>query len=504
MKKKIVLWGADKDDNKLLIALELIAEENKVNLYSFPEEVATEDLYNQLMNIWREGNELAFPDNHKLMERPLSVTEDLLPEDIKVERTDLISRAQAEWHFVVLSSKLHDLYKSELEEFRERIAKLEEYESGIFEEMKGFWSKVSEQAREKNLFREHANALKDETNKLFDKLKELRAQANAKFRQISKERVAAFSEEVEQLEAKIEKGLGLKPIFEELKQVQERFKAERFTKEDRNKLWNKIDGAFKKFKLKKYGERPDDSNNKSSRLERRYQGLLSAIDKMNKSIARDLKDINFQNRRVNETQGQLEMQIRQAKVKMVQERIDSKEEKLKDMMKTKLELEQKLQKEKERQQKQEEQKKIREKEKALKEQIAAEITKKSDETQTEAEKLEEAAKALNKTAGKSQGKAKADDKDVSDKSEGSEQQDSDKKGESFFSKLKFEISEIVEDAVDTVKAVSEVVEDRIEAKAEEMHLEEKIDKMKDKAEQLIEDVEYKLEDVKEKILGEEE
>ena len=55
MKKKIVLWGTDNEEKKILIALELLAQENKVNLITFPEEIATESLYNLMMDKWRKN-----------------------------------------------------------------------------------------------------------------------------------------------------------------------------------------------------------------------------------------------------------------------------------------------------------------------------------------------------------------------------------------------------------------------------------------------------------------
>lgn len=493
MKKKIVLWGLDENENRLLLALELEPRENKVILYSFPENVATEEFYNQLMEKWREGADVEFPETFEKIERPLTVTDELLPDNIRVERGDLISRAKAEWHFVVLSTKLYDLYKSELEEFKERIDRLTEYDGGVFEEMKSFWSKVSEQARDRNLFREHAERLKLQTNGLFDKMKELRSQANAELNKLSKENMARFREQLNIIDEKIEKGLGLKPIFGELKNLQAEFKDTKFTREDRSSLWKDIDAAFKKFKAKKYGDKPADSN-QSSRLERRYKGLMSAIEKMEKSIARDEKDIAFQNKRVNETQGQLEMQIRQAKIKMVEERIESKRHKLKDMLQTQIELEARLEKEKERQEKQAAKKEVKEKAEEIKEKIASEINQKAEDMKEEAARLKEAAKAIN---------------------EGPSKEKSKKTKPGIVESLATEVGEMIEDVVDTVKAVSEVVEDNLEnkvdqikedlkEKAEEMELDKKLSNIKEKAEKLKESIGEEIEDIGKKIKGDEE
>ena len=185
MKTKLVLWGTDKDDQRILIALELRPKDNKVNLYTFPESLATEDFANQLMNDWRNGQEITFPEGYTLQERELSISDSLFPDDIKVERGDIVQRAQTEWHFVVLSSKLNEVYQTELAELKEKIDQLSSYDAKVWDSLKVFWSKVQAQVRDRNLFKDHANALRDNTNALFSRMKEMRASLDQEFQQLS-------------------------------------------------------------------------------------------------------------------------------------------------------------------------------------------------------------------------------------------------------------------------------------------------------------------------------
>ena len=136
MKRKIVLWGTNDKEEKILVALHLLDKEGKVNLYTFNENIATEDFYNSMLNQWREGVEVPFPEGYTLTERPLTVSDSILPDDIKVDRTDIITRAQTEWHFVVLSSKLYEMYKSELEDLSETIESLKQYDNKVWNEQR--------------------------------------------------------------------------------------------------------------------------------------------------------------------------------------------------------------------------------------------------------------------------------------------------------------------------------------------------------------------------------
>lgn len=476
MKKRIVLWGSDKEDKKILLGLELQEEENNILLHVVPEEKATEDFYKSMMNVWREGNEVAMPEGHSTMVRPLSMTDDILPEDIKVERTDIVNRAKTEWHFVVLSSKLYALYKTELEDIKTKVEGLTKFEGAVWEEMKGFWSKVQEQARERNLFREHATELKKETNAIFETLKKLRKSLDQEFKKLSSEHLGSFMTKLNGVQEKIDKGLGLKPLFEELKHLQAEFKGLDFTKDDRSKAWKKLDGAFKNLKEKKYGNSAGGGRDESNlqRVERRYNGLLNAIQKMERSISKDKSELDYQNKRAAQSEGQLEQQIRQAKMAMMQGRAASKEEKLADMLKTKTELEGRIAQEKIRDQKKQEKKQIEDTKKKVKEKIANEIKAKSESH--DKEKLEKTANEIAASKGKAPvapvelGVTAPEEPKDDPVAKTADTPKEAKQG--LIGAIAATVGDAIEDVVDTVKAVAEVVEDKIEETIENLTEEE--------------------------------
>ena len=448
MKTKLVLWGKNAQDERVLIALQLRPQENKVDLWTFPETIATEDFSQKMLNEWRNGTKVDFPEGFTHTEKELSITESLLPEDLKVERGDLIQRAQTEWHFMVLSSKLNETYQTELQEIKEKVAQLSEYSGDVWEELKGFWAKVQTQVRERNLFRDHANDLRDGTNELFGKMKELRKSLDKEFQSKSEEHMNMFKTGLGEIKERLEKGLNLNGIFEDLKKMQREFKDTRLSRDHRSSIWEQLDGLFKEVKNKRYG---GDSNSNSGnstpseRLKRRYDGLMSALGKMEQSINRDKRELDFQDRKAGQSGGQLEAQLREAKIMMVKERIRSKEEKLNEMLQTKAELEKRIEVQTEKDARRAEQDKVRAAKAEAAQKIKAKI--KADEAARagDNEKLKEAAEKL-------KGK-KETPKETP-------------KEESIVEKIATEIEETLEDMVDTVKAVAHVVSEKIDEAVE--------------------------------------
>jgi hypothetical protein len=401
MKTKLVLWGTNAQEERILIALELLMEENIVNIYTFAEEVATEEFSQQMLDVWRDGGEVPFPEGYTTTQRELTITEDLLPEGMNAERPDIVQRAQTEWHFMVLSTKLNQSYHTELEELRDRVEKLEKYDPGVWESLKGFWQKVQVQVRDRNLLKDHANTLRDNTNELFAKMKKLRSKLDEEFQKMSKANHDKFHDILEDVEKKIQEGLRLQPIFEELKDIQRKFRDTKLTREHRSKVWERLDAAFKTVKEKRFGPGANKDRSPLDRLKRRYEGLLAAIDKMKRSIHRDRGDLDFQNKRIERSDGQLEAQIRQAKIKMIEERIRSKEEKLGEMEKTQKELEARIETQKDKEAQKQEEERLEEAKREAEKKIAEQIREAEAARKEEEEKLEKAADSIKEKEEKS-------------------------------------------------------------------------------------------------------
>jgi hypothetical protein len=488
MKTKIVLWGENENAEKVLVAIELLEAENLVKTYVISEKDATEVFYNRMLNEWRFDTEIEFPEGTQTHEKQLTVSEDILPDGLKVDRPDLIIRAKTEWHFVVLSKKLYDLYSVELEDFKEKIDKLTEFDNGLWEELKGFWSKVQTQIHEKNLFRNHIDSLRKQTDEAFREMKDLKKKAEKELREESKKHFSNFSDILEKVEEKIESGLGLQPLFEELKDIQDKFKKTNFSRDHRRQLWERIDRSFKNIKDKRYGGGAEDRS-PLARLKRRYEGLMVAIEKMERSIARDKRELDQQNHQEGSGLGQLEMEIRKVKMSMVEERVQSKENKLEDMMKTKAMLESRLTSE---QEKEEKRKQFEEAKKEAEQKIAQEIHDRSEELEKSDEDLKKAAEMIKEEKSTSK---ESDDKEGAQKGT---------KEKGFFEKLGDkledaveEAKEIAEDVVDSTKATAKVLGDKIDKKLDE--LEDKAEVIKDKVEKEMEKAGEKLEKIEDKL-----
>jgi gas vesicle protein len=500
MKTRIVMWGSNEKDQKVLIAIALRAADNVVDVFTFPFETTTEEFYNLMLNEWREAHEVPFPEGFTHIIRPLTASDSILPEGLKVDRSDIIQRAQTEWHFVVLSNKLYQSFLHELEDIKEKLKSADNYKNNLWEEMKESWEKIQKNIFDKTLLREHGQQLREMTNDIFTQLKDMRKNLDTEVDRVSREFADKFNTKLDEVEEKIKSGLGLQPLFNDLKKMQQEFKDAELSRGDRAKIWKRIDNAFKAVKEKKFGEKSTRDTSALDRLSRRYEGLMSAIDKMEKSIRRDDKDKHFQDDRIANTEGQLEAQIRMAKLKMIDERVNSKNEKLAEMLKTKVELEERINREKKFLEDQKKQQVMKEELKEAKENVKQKIadTIHAQADQLDAEALGKAAEAIaEEKARKSKGKPK----------------------ETLLGAIGDTLGESLTDLGDSLGAVASVIGDKIEETFKDMKDEakekteqaenlfdnlkketgEKADDMKEGAQHVAEEVKEKAQDFKEEI-----
>ena len=460
MKKRIICWGKDTEGKKYFFTFSLQAKENRVDGHIIPGDILTQEFENLLANQWREGGELQFPEGTQEFSTELTVTESVLPEGYELDNHGLLKRSQTEWNFMVMSLKLADLYHQEVEDFKEKVDQLTTFDSPIWESLKTFWGKVSEQIREKNLLRDHASDLHNQTNHLFERMKELRKKMDSEFRHLSEKNKGHISVILDEIDKKIESGLSLQPIFNQLKKVQNDLKKTELTKGHRRKLWDRIDKAFKRVKAKRYGDQGDGKDGGTkSRLQHRYDGLIEVIKRMERSIQRDRNDLSFQNNRINVTSGQLEAEIRKAKIQMIEERVNSKQEKLDDMKRTQADLEIRLEKEKERekarQAKKAKQEEISKAKAEIEEKIATEMSGAKAEREDELDKLLTAANAINESRHKPKQAPKEKEEDAVPQ------------GDQELTVSEF-VSDKLEDIVDTARAVASILGNKIENAIEDM------------------------------------
>jgi len=427
MKNRIALWGKNDHGDKLLLALELMPESARVRVFIFNEASVGEEFHQAITRDWRDGKEVDFPEGHTQDERDLSVSGNLLPDGISADKPEILSRIQAEWNFSILSGRLFTAYQSELIELKDKIGQSLRFDKARWDELKGFWDRVQTQAREKSLFRDHTEQLKTQANALFEQLKEMRGKLDEEFERNSRTVFEELKLKLEDIERKVSEGVRLQPLFDELKEMQKKIRDLKLSREDRNRIWDKLDATFKALKAKRFGPENPEGDNPLIRIQKRYDGLVAAIRKMEGSVARDEEELRFQNGRVDASSGQLEAQIRQAKVVLIEERIRSKKDKLVEMVATKMDLERRM------------------------EQLRT-----KDKKKEENQRREEARKA-------------AQDKIAEDIANASAAREKDPQTrESLLGAAAAILGDSLIEVVDTVKAVASVVEEKVEEKLEEI------------------------------------
>lgn len=334
MKDRIVIWGQDEKDTDVLIAIRLLQNSDIIKIWTFPKQGIDDTFVKELFKDWKDGAEENFPQPHTLIERGIS-EENMLPEGLKTPKTDIIKIAEQEWRVRVLSFRLYEHIKQQIDQLKVRVGNLSIYSKDVWEEAKDVSRSIKENTLDRNIKREQTTELRKGIDEVFDQLKKLQNAEQSKFSEASKNNMVAIRAKVAEVLEKIGTERNSRKLWDKLLSYQQEAKGQEMTTRDRNALRLNFNEAFSALKA-------DIKSNVGNRINSRINGLKDAIGKMEKSIKRDKDDVAYQSGRINKNSTtQLEYQLRNAKLKLIEDRIISKGEKLHNMYLTLKDLEKK-------------------------------------------------------------------------------------------------------------------------------------------------------------------
>ncbi|MFN8277757.1 MAG: hypothetical protein U0T84_09750 [Chitinophagales bacterium] len=281
----------------------------------------------EALHEWPETGTFDFPAETVVIMPDLN-SDTILPDNIKSEKTGEIRHKQNEWAIELVTNKLWEAYLIEMDQLKKRAAELMNYDKSLFDEAKSFWERVLEHKKERNITQEKLDKIKEDVNAIFEKLKTFRKTESAEFEKRSNEVRQEVQTRLEALKAKVTEKANFKSLHDEIKAIQQEFRQIRLLKSDEGAVRKAFDDAFHFI---------SESRQKyfSGRNEARIAGLNDVIQKMEKGLERDRKDLEYFTRKAEHPKiHSLEMQVLKLRIRQINDIIASKEEKLKDIYKT--------------------------------------------------------------------------------------------------------------------------------------------------------------------------
>ncbi|MFN8286126.1 MAG: hypothetical protein U0V74_05195 [Chitinophagales bacterium] len=327
MLSRFTAVGTTTDDKQVILAYELKEDEFKVNLYVTPKKALSAEDIAKLDKEWVEGGEFTFPEETTTINPNLNA-ETILPDDLRSEETGKIRSKQNEWAYQLLTAKLWESYLHELEELKKRATELTQYDRQLFDEAKSFWERVLEHRKGRDISQEGLDKIKDDVNSIFEKLKTFRKTESAEFESASAKQRDELLAKLDEIGKRADANANFKALIEELKALQQSNRKNRYTKGDENAIRKAFDNVF---------QHVNDQRNHffSDKTASRIKGLTEVVQKMESSLNRDKKDLEYLEKKTNSSNiKSLELQLIKVKQNMLNEAIASKEEKLKDIRAT--------------------------------------------------------------------------------------------------------------------------------------------------------------------------
>lgn len=366
MNTRLVLWGEIGTDRKALIALYLQEETAKIHIYAFPKEQVTKELQDSLFVEWKNGGDYPFPDDAIHWEVDAN-SDTILPEDVKVERPEIILQSQHKWSKKLMSSRINQLLSDETALLEEKASSLGEYDQSLWDKAKAQWEKIASYQKKNEITWEQTTALKEKINGVFDALKAVKRISTEHEDQANAVLLKQFQKRIGELQAKLIYSDQWKFIFDELKKIQQELKDAPLRWNHKRAIYNNVNSIFDD--LRKY--RSTEILNKTKS---RITQLMKILDGLKDSIARDQENFNMQVEKMQHyTRGKLSADEIKSRFSYIFDRIKEKENKADGISQTITQLKKEIEKEK----------------KQLEEREQARLKREQEQTEGKEEKTEE-------------------------------------------------------------------------------------------------------------------
>ena len=349
MQQRIVMWGEIGTDNNALITIELKEAETKVYIYAFPKEMATKELQDQIFVEWKNGGDIVFPET--TYQWIIDANQDnILPENVKVDRPELITQAQNKWSRKLMSAKVLQLLTEETELILQNIDSIQNYDQQIWDKAKKQWDKIADYQKKGEITWEQTSLLKEKINLVFDALKAVKRITSEHDVEQSRVLAKAFDAQISGLQSQLIYPDQWKKLLDDLKKIQDEIKEAPIRWNNKRSLYDKINLIYDD--LKKY--RATENINKSkSRITKLKQILAGVVE----SIEREKDNYNMQVEKMQHyTRGRMQLDEIKNRFNYILDRIKEKENKAADIKKTIAEVEKLLAKETYRQEQQQKEK----------------------------------------------------------------------------------------------------------------------------------------------------
>jgi hypothetical protein len=344
MQQRIVMWGEIGTDNKALVTIQLLENDAKIIINAFPKDTVTKELQDKIFVEWKNGGEIEFPET--TFQWTIDANQDnILPENVKVERPELITQIQHKWSRKIMSAKVMQLLTDETEHILQSIDSIQNYDQKLWDKAKQQWDKIADYQKKGEVTWEQTTFLKEKINLVFDALKAVKRITSE--HDIEQSRILSknFEATIEQLQNKLIYPDEWKHIFEELKKIQEELKEAPIRWNSKKNLYDKINSIYDD--LKKY--RATENINKSKSRIKQLNQILSGIYE---SINREKDNYEMQVEKMQHyTRGRVQLDEIKNRFNYILDRIKEKENKAENIKKTIAEVEKLLAKEEYRKEK---------------------------------------------------------------------------------------------------------------------------------------------------------